>query len=62
MFFYAMVVKIRKEVRGSMQDTKFHKITGAVVLILIIVIYSFYRMHDTALSCVAAIMRVNERD
>ena len=47
MFFYAMVVKIRKEVRGSMQDTKFHKITGAVVLILIIVIYSFYRMHDT---------------
>lgn len=31
-----------------MQDTRLHKITGAVVLILIIVIYSFYRMHDTA--------------
>lgn len=30
-----------------MQDTRLHKITGAVVLILIIVIYSFYRMHDT---------------
>ena len=30
-----------------MQDTRLHKISGAVVLILIIVIYSFYRMHDT---------------
>ena len=45
MLFYAMVVKNKK--RGSMQDTRLHKITGAVVLILIIVIYSFYRMHDT---------------
>ena len=25
-------------------------------------IQHIYRMHDTALSCVAAIMRVNERD
>lgn len=30
-----------------MQDAKLQKVAGAVILILIIVIYSFYRMHDT---------------
>ncbi len=30
-----------------MQNAKFQRIAGAVILILIIVIYSFYRMHDT---------------
>lgn len=29
-----------------MQNTKFQRIAGAVILILIIVSYSFYRMHD----------------
>ena len=29
-----------------MQNAKFQRIAGAVILILIIVIYSFYRMHD----------------
>lgn len=30
-----------------MQNAKLQKIAGAVILILIIVIYTFYRMHDT---------------
>lgn len=30
-----------------MQDAKLQRVAGAVILILIIVIYSFYRMHDT---------------
>lgn len=36
-----------------MHNTKLQKISGAVILILIIVIYSFYRMHDTDVVTVA---------
>lgn len=36
-----------------MQNAKLQKISGAVILILIIVIYSFYRMHDTSAVTVA---------
>lgn len=47
MIFYAIVVENGKRGCDSMQNAKLQKIAGAVILILIIVIYTFYRMHDT---------------
>ena len=47
MIFYAIVVENWKRGHDLMQNVKLQKIAGAVILILIIVIYTFYRMHDT---------------
>ena len=47
MIFYAIVVENRKRGCDLMQNVKLQKIAGAVIFILIIVIYTLYRMHDT---------------